>query len=598
MSIGLATNTYGRSANTLSSPKIKVHVAAPSKEDLIAAERTARLNRAMGVLNEHDSAAYRTIFAAQQKGDWSKADLFMAKLSDKRLIPTVMADRFERRGATGEELATWLKAFSSHPEAESLYAKALKAGLKNPPAPSSADAWSGNGEVDSAANFSPDSMVQTTAPNSDANRIARSIRSAIRSGKPEKARDILLAAQADQKLVGTFAADAEAVIAESYFRNGEYGHAAVLANAAATANQPLGLWIKGLLCWEKKDYAQARLMFARLADHPALNDSNRAAALFWAYRSEAKDGSRRQARDYLEQAASVPRSFYGLLATQLLGRDPSTNMAKNEAHPKWNARYKALLAESPAGWRALALVQIGENEKAEAELRRLNPSGNSSQQHAMLALADYVPMPALALQLASLTSERGFDPMSYPLLPWQPSNGFSVDRALLFALARHESMLDPTAVSVRGARGLMQIMPATADGLLAKDAKLSAMADSGMLHDPAFNMALGQKYVQHLAGLPEIGNNLIMILAAYNGGPSKAVNWLRGKEAMDPLLFMESIPVRETRNYVARVLPHYWAYRVRLGRSTTALKELAEGKWPQAPLTDTKSVRMADASKL
>jgi len=203
-----------------------------------------------------------------------------------------------------------------------------------------------------------------------------------------------------------------------------------------------------------------------------------------------------------------------------------------------------------------------------------------------------------ALQLASLTTESGFDPMAYPLLPWKPFNGFTVDRALLFALARQESLFDPTAISSRGARGLMQIMPATANGIVAKDAKLSAMAEEdGMLFDPSFSMALGQRYVHDLASMPEIGNNLIMILAAYNGGPSKATGWRRGKEGIDPLLFLESIPVRETRNYIARVLPHYWAYRVRLGRTTTALKELAEGKWPKAPLSEAKDVRVADASK-
>ncbi len=597
MSIGLATTTQIKPTNTLPSLKTRVPVAAPSQEDIAAAQETERLNNAMNVLNDRDAALYRTIFATQEKGDWAKADRLMITLTDKRLVGSVMADRFEKRGGTAEELIAWLEAFPTHPEASTLYAMARKAGAKSPPRPEAADTWSGGGEVDSAANFSPDLMVQSTAPNSSTKKAALAIRKALRKGDPWKAKDLLLAVQNDKQLAGTFAADAQAVVAEAFFRAGERDQATALATAAAGANQPLGLWIRGLIAWEKDHLAIARAAFTRLTTHPALSDTNRAAAHFWAYRTESKEGNRKQAREHLEHAALTPRSFYGLLAIQLLGRDPTTIHGAKEFLPKWGSRHRALLVNHPAGWRALALVQIGQTEKAEAELRRLNPLGNNAKQQAMLALADYVPMPALALQLANLSDKQGFDPMAYPLLPWEPAGGFAVDRALLFALARHESLFDPTAISVRGARGLMQIMPATANVMIKRDATLSAMAaESDIIFDPAFNMAVGQKYVQHLASLPQIGNNLMLLLAAYNGGPAKAMNWAQGKEGADPLLFLESIPVRETRNYIARVLPHYWAYRVRLGKPTNVLRELAEGKWPEPSLGEGKAVRVAQAT--
>ncbi len=598
MSIGLATTTQIKPANTLPSLKTRVPVAAPSQEDLAAAEEVAHLNKAMAVLSDKDAALYRTIFAAQQKGDRARADRLLLSLSDKRLVGSVIADRFEKQGGTAEELVEWLNAFPTHPEATMLYTMARNAGVKTPPRPEAADTWSGGGEVDSAANFSPDLMVKSTAPNSGANKAAVAIRKALRKGDPWAAKDLLLAIQNDKQLAGTFAADAQAVVAEAFFRVGERDQATALANAAAGANQPLGLWIRGLIAWEKDDFTTAKAAFNRLTTHPALSDTNRAAAHFWAYRAESKNGNKRQAHEHLEHSATTPRSFYGLLAAQLLERNPSTLDGKKEALPKWSARHRSLLSAHPSGWRALALVQIGQAERAEAELRRLNPLGNTAKQEAMLALANYVPMPALALQLASLSGKRGFDPMAYPLLPWEPSTGFSVDKALLFALARHESLFDPTAISTRGARGLMQIMPATANVMVKRDATLLAMAEArdGDIFDPSFNMAVGQEYVQHLASLPQIGNNLMLLLAAYNGGPAKAMNWAQGKESVDPLLFLESIPVRETRNYIARVLPHYWAYRTRLGRPTTALRELAEGKWPHPPLNESKAVRVAEAT--
>jgi len=592
ISITLATNTKTDLTYTSSSQKTRVIVAAPSKEDLVAEEEAKRFNKAMGALGARDAALYRAIFEAQKEGDLSKADRFLLRVSDKRLVGSVMADRFERQGATAEQLVDWLKVFAAQPEASALYAKAIKAGAKKPPVPETLDVWASGNDRDSAANFSPELMVASTAPLSETKKWAQKIQKALRKGDPSGARDVLLAAQKDNQLVGTFAADAEAVIADAFFRSGERQQAEALSSAAAGANQPLGLWIRGLLAWEQEDYGTARSTFVRLADHPALSATNKAAAHFWAYRAEDHLGNPDEGLKHLHEAASAPRSFYGLLATQLLGRSPSIGLSE-ESTPEWGPQYQTLLAGQSSGWRALALIQVGQFARAEAELQRFNPLGSRSKQRALLALANYVPMPALALRVASLSTVEGFDPVAYPLLPWKPSGGYVVDRALLFALARHESSFDPAAISSRGARGLMQIMPATANYMLAADSQLSAMAEDQKLIDPSFNMTLGQKYVQNLAAQPGIGNNLMLLLAAYNSGPTKTMGWIRGREGVDPLLFLESIPVRETRNYIARVLPHYWAYRVRLGRPTTALRDLAEGHWPKPALSEDQTVRLA-----
>ncbi|NTU76864.1 MAG: transglycosylase SLT domain-containing protein [Alphaproteobacteria bacterium] len=162
--------------------------------------------------------------------------------------------------------------------------------------------------------------------------------------------------------------------------------------------------------------------------------------------------------------------------------------------------------------------------------------------------------------------------------------------ALIYALARHESQFDPTAVSARGARGLMQIMPATAKGLAGSVSK-------DKLFDPAINLTLGQEYVRQLVNQPQIGDNLMLVLAAYNGGPNRVARWsANAPSARDPLLFMESIPQRETRNYIARVLPHYWAYRARLDKPLTSLHQLAEGKWPRLTMNDEITTKRADLS--
>lgn len=142
----------------------------------------------------------------------------------------------------------------------------------------------------------------------------------------------------------------------------------------------------------------------------------------------------------------------------------------------------------------------------------------------------------------------------------------------------------------------MQIMPSTAAHVITAGASNKMSAALGNLLDPDFNMALGQKYVQRLAEIPQIGNNLILLLSAYNAGPAKAINWASRKENPDALLFLESIPVRETRNYVARVLPHYWAYSTRLGTPSATLRQMAEGKWPTVTLGSKADVRFAQVS--
>jgi soluble lytic murein transglycosylase-like protein len=176
--------------------------------------------------------------------------------------------------------------------------------------------------------------------------------------------------------------------------------------------------------------------------------------------------------------------------------------------------------------------------------------------------------------------------------------GFKIDRALLYALIRHESQFDPLAVSDRGACGLMQLLPATAklmtDNVADRESERNC---SGRLRDPAFNMALGQKYVRHLTDQPLIGDNLMLLLAAYNEGPGKLARGLhagelkakrmrgisshREYEKEDPLLFLESLPTRETHDYIEQVLMHYWGYRARLDEPETSLTELAHGQWPR-----------------
>ena len=160
----------------------------------------------------------------------------------------------------------------------------------------------------------------------------------------------------------------------------------------------------------------------------------------------------------------------------------------------------------------------------------------------------------------------------------RPRGGFLVDRALVYALTRLESNFDAGAVSAAGARGLMQLMPVTAGYITGHADRYAGRA--GSLHDPALNLQLGQRYVLYLSGHDAVDNNLIRLLASYNAGPGNVGRWdIRCDD--DPLMFMESIPLEETRGFVHRALTYTWIYADRLGLPAPSLDALAGGAWPK-----------------
>ncbi|HKD00715.1 MAG TPA: lytic transglycosylase domain-containing protein, partial [Methylomirabilota bacterium] len=123
-----------------------------------------------------------------------------------------------------------------------------------------------------------------------------------------------------------------------------------------------------------------------------------------------------------------------------------------------------------------------------------------------------------------------------------------IDPYLVAAVVREESSYYPRAVSRAGARGLMQLMPATA----------RLMAPPGDLDDPGFNIELGTRF---LAGLIREFNDPRLAIAAYNAGPKNVRQWMSTRRTDDLEAFVEQIPFDETRLYVKRVVLSWDEYR-------------------------------------
>ena len=221
----------------------------------------------------------------------------------------------------------------------------------------------------------------------------------------------------------------------------------------------------------------------------------------------------------------------------------------------------------------MALVMAGQIEEAEAELIRISPK-DSKEYKALLAYAGYANLPALALRLGSAAAPnegRYYDAALYPTSPWQIKEGYKIDPALVNAIMRQESRFNPWAKSRSGAQGLMQLMPATAKSLADKD---ELEMDS-----PETNLELGQRYLEELLQTSSVDGDLLYLLVAYNAGPGNLSKWKkRWKDVKDPLLFIELIPLSETRAYVERVLSNYWIYRLREGQETPTLDAIAAGQ--------------------
>lgn len=348
-----------------------------------------------------------------------------------------------------------------------------------------------------------------------------------------------------------------------------------------------------LAAWRRREFDGAAEILGRLANREGAEGEEIATAAFWAARAHLAAGRPQQVGRYLRLAARSSRDFYGLLAQTVLGLPMSWEWDE----PSLRAEMIDLLIRYPGSRRALALAQVGQPRLAEAEILALAGRARLELGHALIALAEATGLPGAQLKVAQrmrLLDGRRHDGALYPVPRWQPPRGFRIDRALVYAVIRAESGFDADARSRRGALGVMQVMPETAIEV-ARRARI-AYAGRGALLDPDRNIELGQAKILQLAQSAALGPSLIHVVAAYNAGATRVASWI-GRELKgtrdDPLLFIESVPLSETRGYIKKVLTNLWVYRARLGQPIPELLTLAENRWPELQRLDAAEPRLA-----
>ena len=395
------------------------------------------------VLSPDEIARYQRIFALDERGAWSEADREIALLQDRLLLGHVLAARYLNKAyrTTYAELADWLARYADEPDAKELYALALHRRPAHAAAPTrpvtatleAAPPDPGEDEADDA----PGALSPRAA------LVAQQIRS-LADTAPRRAELLLAGPEAKRLLDADSRDELRAAIADAPLAVAKpRGTPEARSDEPA---QPVEHWRAGLAAWRAGRLGEAAEHFEALVRNPGGSPWAKSAAAFWAARVALRSRRRDHVSYWLGIAAEEPRTFYGLIARRILGIDAALDFA---AEP-FTALDARAVSSLEAGRRALALVAVGQRARAAEELRALAQSDSPALLQPLAALADRADLPALSLQLAGALAGadgRYHDRALYPVPRWTPRGGFTVDRALLFALMRQELLFVPRVAS-------------------------------------------------------------------------------------------------------------------------------------------------------
>lgn len=543
------------------------------------------------LLSDADVQRYKQIFELQERADWTAADRLIDALHDDRLVGHVQFQRYMH--PTGwrssfRELRDWLAAYADHPGADRIHRLALSRRGSNPYPPAPVEVQPIYGEVE---RFGVDPCGRGLGR--QARDVLNAISGNLRRGIVTRSLEFIEQNAGSvpdveyDRLIGR--------IVRGYFFEQVYDRAAEVGGPAvgrSGADAPDLAWFTGLSNWHLGNFSAAAAAFEHVAMAECASAWQRSAGGYWAARSHLRAGTVTEVSPWLERAAEYPRTFYGLIATRVLGVDPPFRF---DTVPLDDRSLAALYAD-PRTRRTLGLLQVGRHDLAEAEMERIRFGTRTEPvfRDAVVALVQEANLAETALQLG-IAYERGgddgyYDGLLYPIGHWLPPSDYDVDQALVHAIIRIESRFDADSRSGAGATGLMQMMPGTADYV----ARMTGAARAP-LTDPEVNLTLAQAYIQRMLHESYVGPNLVHLIVAYNAGPGNLARWLRDvPHHDDPLLFIESMPGYQARVYVEKVLSGLWIYRYRLGQASPSLDALAAGDWPIYERLDETPTQIVD----
>lgn len=531
------------------------------------------------VLSDVDESLYTQIFMLQDADKLTMAQKLERQLEDPLLMNEVLYQRYFSKyyHTKGVEVRAWMEKYNDMPGAARMekLSKLKKVTVRPAKVP---NLLSGGMSIETA-------QSETWTAKQYSGTIDKNItkfKKAIRSGSTKIARNILEDKSFKSKLSESDYGRLAGRLAYVYYTNGEYELAKKWGFVSSDAESEYGLWTMGLLYFKEEKFNESEKYFSRILKLKQINNARKTEAAFWAGRAADAAGNSGSARDYWKIAATHPMAFYGALAATMLGNVPEYEFFEQELGEEDIEE----LRKNKYGKMALALLQINRKDRAEQYLKyMITPRVSDKILHAIDSIATKYGLPRVAILASGVIKDRGILEIDddviysaqYPLPDWEPMGGWSIDRALLLAITKQESGFRTNVKSNAGANGLMQIMPSTAKRV-ARANKVK-MSDIDM-SNPEHNMFLGQQYVVDLLMHPNINNNIIKMLVAYNAGMGALVKFEKSFDTYDPLLYIESFPAYETRGYIKRVMANLWLYRAKLGQPLTTLKVMADSEWP------------------
>ena len=506
--------------------------AAWAAEDSSRAYVASDSDRTPTALSSSDRLSYTTAFDALRRGDLELARSAARQAQDRVLLGQVEFERLfhPTHVATYDELAGWLETYSDLPMAPRVYTLAMRR--------------------------LPDGAPEPKRPGNLLERTWSSVTGANDGGVTDPAKAARVALNNDD-----------------------------LAGAYRTGAQMGDWWSAGLAAWRLHEFSDAFRAFERVADDPTEDPWVRAGAAFWTARAAAQSGRQDKVAQYLRMAARWPATFYGQIALRQLGEEPvienmgprayGATLQRASLTPEASGvdarELNAFIRSDETARRTVALYEVGRRNEAE-EAARTGMRGADGDTARRLWAGLYR---TVAPNRAAQAEASRIDATRYPMPLLEPEGGFTIEKALVYAIARKETDFNASARSGAGAYGMMQVMPTTAAHITGDQ---GYVRNPERLFVPATNLKLGQDYVNRLFQMEAFQGDLLKAVASYNAGPGPMLAAVRklGPDA-DPLLLIETIDVPQAREYVEKVVAAYWIYQRMLGAPLNTLDAVASG---------------------
>jgi soluble lytic murein transglycosylase len=286
-------------------------------------------------------------------------------------------------------------------------------------------------------------------------------------------------------------------------------------------------------------------------------------ALYWQGRAQEAAGAADAATTAYRAAARHQTAYYGLLAAERLALTLDAALVNPQRPPDWR---QAAWTRSSVHQAAMLALLAGDRNLAKRFWLHLAEGLDAAGLDQLGDMALALDQPHIAVLVGKHAAERSIilPRAYYPVTDLVP-DGLAVSRAFALAIARRESEFEPTARSSADARGLMQLLPGTAQ-MMARKVSLPFDADR-LTRDPGYNAILGSAYLAQL--VEEFGPSIALVAAGYNAGPGRPRRWITElgdprRTDVDVVDWVEMIPFTETRTYIMRVVEGVILYRAKL----------------------------------